>query len=36
MEKKKKKLKISGTAKKTIKNIEIDKTQGKNSDEIEK
>ena len=36
MEKKKTKLTISGTAKKTIKNIEIAKTQGKNSVLIEK
>ena len=36
MEKKKTKLTISGTAKKTIKNIEIAKTQGKNSVVIEK
>ena len=36
MEKKKIKLTISGTAKKTIKNIEIAKTQGKNSVVIEK
>ena len=36
MENKKTKLTISGTAKKTIKNIEIAKTQGKNSVVIEK
>ncbi len=36
MEKKKTKLTISGTAKKSIKNIEIAKTQGKNSFIIEK
>ena len=36
MEKKKTKLTISGTAKKSIKNIEIAKTQGKNSVVIEK
>ena len=36
MEKKKTKLTISGTAKKTIKNIEIAKTQAKNSVVIEK
>ncbi len=36
MEKKKTKLTISGTAKKSIKNIEIAKTQGKNSTLIEK
>jgi translation initiation factor IF-2 len=36
MESKKTKLTISGTAKKSIKNIEIAKTQGKNSVVIEK
>ena len=36
MENKKTKLTISGTAKKSIKNIEIAKTQGKNSVVIEK
>ena len=36
MEKKKTKLTISGAAKKSIKNIEIAKTQGKNSTLIEK
>ena len=36
MEKKKTKLTISGIAKKSIKNIEIAKTQGKNSVVIEK
>ena len=36
MEKKKLKLKISGSSKKTISNIEIAKSQGKNSVIIEK
>ena len=36
MESKKTKLTISGTAKKSIKNIEVAKTQGKNSVVIEK